>query len=254
MKDNKRLSTQVGPDEPSVASVQSFYQDLESIYEETDLWHQVTHAWVSTFISDSIPMHGQGGETGLTLNLGSAGITHGLDEASMVHADIVPKGLRPGRDVIGDGQRLAMKDESFDCCLCVGSVLNHCDAARLISESARVLRPGGSFILEFETSSSLELLGAHGFGKQAAIVVTFYQGHSVRLWAYSEEYVCSLLAANGLHVRSRSSKHHLSPLVYLLGGEPMFAARFHWFDRFLSKVPFAKRFCSNVIYCCEKAP
>ncbi len=46
----------------------------------------------------------------------------------------------------------------FDNILCVGSVLNYCDALTALSELSRVLKPNGNLILEYESSWGFEYL------------------------------------------------------------------------------------------------
>lgn len=54
---------------------------------------------------------------------------------------------------------LPFAENSIDNILCVGSVLNYCDAIAAISEFNRVLKYNGHLILEYESSWGFEYIG-----------------------------------------------------------------------------------------------
>jgi ubiquinone/menaquinone biosynthesis C-methylase UbiE len=59
----------------------------------------------------------------------------------------------------GDATRLPFADESFDHVNCCGSTLNYIDDHNLaLAEIARVLRPGGSYVIEVDAKYNLDLL------------------------------------------------------------------------------------------------
>lgn len=258
MKDNKRLSDLAEgqtASPPTAKSFEAFYGNLEEIYSPSDHWHQITHEWVTEFVRSNLPIEPSGMGLPSVLNLGSGGEAHGIPEECLLHVDLVPNAFSPGqRFILDDIQHLQPQAKPFDVCLCVGSVLNHCDASLVIQSAGRLLRPGGTLFLEFETSRSLELLFSRQYGRSAAIVDTFYQGQTVRLWAYDEIHIQRILEVEGLRVEKRASKHHLSPLVYGLCRQPNWASRFHVLDPVARRLPWLNRACSNVIYLCTKAP
>ena len=47
---------------------------------------------------------------------------------------------------------MPFKNQPIDIAVCVGSVINYCDAALTIAEFGRVLRKEGTLILEFDGS------------------------------------------------------------------------------------------------------
>jgi SAM-dependent methyltransferase len=140
----------------SVDQVLEFYRRLPEIYAEDDRWLALSHRWIAKFVrwelapaGDTLPLS--------WLNLGSGGFTYGISERSTVHVDIHPERLlRVNTAVVADIQRPLPFAQVFAACLCVGSVLNHCDAAAVISSLAASLKTGGQLIIEFETSRSLE--------------------------------------------------------------------------------------------------
>jgi len=253
MKDNKGLSS-ITSDKKGIPAeeVAQFYENLPEIYASNDKWHQLTHTWIQSLVGAHFN-HADFLPDKQILNLGSGGESYGLPESNILHVDVAPTKFHSAqRYLIADINNLAVDDGCFDACLCVGSVINYCDAALVIQNIKNALTPGGKLLLEFESSLSLELIFSGGFAKSAALVETFYNGKNVRMWAYSECYIRGLLATAGLKVISRGSIHHISPAVYFFTRNSNFSAKFQGLDRFASKCPGLKSFSSNVTFLCQK--
>lgn len=229
------------------------YQSIPAVYADTDRWHLVTHQWISNFVQTELRPEVPNQDR-CVLNLGSGGESYGLPESSLVHVDLHSKWSSNSQQyVIADIHALPFADDSFDACIFVGSVLNHCDAAQAIYRAAEVTKPGGVLILEFETTASLEYLFSRHFLASATLASTFYHGRDVTLWAYSERYILALLSSNGFEVVNRSSKHHLSAAAYLVTRNSNFAARFHVLDGIASRIPGLRALASHVIVACRKS-
>jgi len=253
MQDNNRLSAdreiKTGL---SIREVERFYHDLSCIYAKDDRWHAGSKRWIERFVSTHLGQY-SAPNRGQIVNLGSGGQSYGLSEEDTIHVDLLPKHFRSSQRVLlADIHHLPLPHDSQDVCLCVGSVLNHCDAALVIENIRNVLRPGGKLVLEFETSFSLDLLLSAAFRRPAAPVRCFYQKQHVVLWAFSESYICDLLGHAGFRRLDRESLYHIPPLIYLLFRNSNFAAHFQFLDRFVAKLPIMRRFASNVIYLCQK--
>jgi SAM-dependent methyltransferase len=253
MEDNKELSS-ISSDKNGipVEEVAQFYENLPEIYANNDKWHQLTHSWIQSRVgvhfnhADLLPDK-------QILNLGSGGESYGLPENNILHVDVAPTKFHSSqRYLIADINSLTVDDGCFDVCLCVGSVINYCDAALVIQNIQNALTPGGKLLLEFESSLSLELIFSGGFAKSAVLVKTFYNGKHVRMWAFSENYIHGLLSAAGLKVISRDSLHHISPAVYFFTRNSNFSAKFQPLDYFASRCPGLRRFSSNIIFLCQK--
>lgn len=243
MDDDNRLEP------PSPDEVRSLYDAIDVIYARQDKWHHISRDWIQRFITENLVAMSDLA----CLNLGSGGNSYGLPESAVTHIDIHSRHFLAGqRYVIADIQNLVSVGSAYDACLCVGSVLNHCDAAAVIASIGRTVRIGGTVILEFESSASLELLFSPAFLKPATVIDTFYYNRRVRVWAYSESYIRSLLYATGFRILKRSTCHHLSPLAYLVTRSSSLAASAHLLDPLVRLVPGLNRFASNVIYACRK--
>jgi ubiquinone/menaquinone biosynthesis C-methylase UbiE len=153
-----------------------------------------------------------------------------------VHVDLIVSRLAGHRAIVSDAMQLPLKSECVGAAICVGSVVNHCDAERVIFELARVVRPGGTIALEFDSSDGLHHLKTGLRGTQAAVVQTFYNGTTVGLTEYSVEYIVDVARRAGIRVYARESFHILSAAGLALGFPPPFAALMAPFD------PIARRF------------
>jgi len=248
LKDNRGLSS--NKDQKNgvlVEETAQFYENLPEIYADSDSWHQLTHAWIRRHVDTNCA------NSRRVLNLGSGGESYGISEEQMLHVDVASTRFSPEQNhIIADVQNLPSEIGRFDTCLCVGSVVNYCDAALLINNIRDTLSPGGKVLIEFESSHSLDLIGTGAFRENAALAPTFYNKKKIQLWAYSENYMRGLLKAAGFTVLKRETFHHLSPLVYLVTKNSNLSAKFQVFDGVLRKCPVLNRYSSNVIFLCEK--
>jgi ubiquinone/menaquinone biosynthesis C-methylase UbiE len=140
----------------------------------------------------------------------------------------------------------------FDGCLCVGSVLDYCDARKCLSEFARVLRPGGFLIFDFEQTFNLYLLGKKKYGCESCVVDTFYCGEPERVRIFSPKYIRRLLDELGFEVLDQCFYHILSPLAYRILHDENRAARLAKLDPVARRIPFLGKKSSNVAVTCRK--
>jgi len=185
------------------------------------------------------------------LNAGSGGDSLGLQYRKHFHVDLAHRGLG-ARAAVANIQALPFADSSFDLIVCVGSVINYCDAYLAISEMARALKPQGKLILEFERSRSFEFILTSAFDANAHVVQTFYNEHTQYLWVYSEKYLLSVLEANDMRLTYVERFHIISPLLLRLTNSPGIAAKLAEADLVLRKFNFLARLSCNAIFVCEK--
>jgi ubiquinone/menaquinone biosynthesis C-methylase UbiE len=235
-----------------LSSVRKRFNEIKEIWNENDKWHNYTKQEIQAFLDDNISAIALDSNARF-LNAGSAGNNYGINTAEHYHADIAELKLnRIDKSVVTNIEEMPFKDHTFDYCLCVGSVINYCDAARVIVEFQRLLKAGGRLFLEFENSRSLEYIFQPTLNQNAAIIKTFYQESQERIWVYSEKYIASLLRASQFRIVGIRRFHILSPLVYRMSKDSDFAASFGQIDPWARFVPFVNRFCSNIILVCEK--
>ena len=231
--------------------VRALYEKPESMWS-VDAWHRHTRARLEQVLATAAltERHPR-----YVLHVGSAGEDYGIQGEGTFHVDVSDAGLRGVHGaIVGDVHTLPIANSAVDLCVCVGSVINHCDAAVAISELGRVMKDGSWLALEFETSDSWEYLGTSTYRASAAYASTFYgENESMHLWVYSMKYVSGLLRANGLILKKTLGIHILSTMAYRLFGGTDFAARLGLADRALNFVPGLRGGAGNVLILCQKA-
>ena len=225
---------------------------MPAIWPAHDPWHAWTHAALGKALRPLgrrfIPPEAT------ILNVGSAGIDYGLRAVHHIHLDLAEAHLlKTGWSVVGDANRLPFPEGSIGAVCCVGSVLNYCDPAAVCREIARVLKPGGVAMLEFESSLSAEYLGAPAFGKGTVLVNTLYQGRPEPLWLYRPSYVKGLLAANGFVLKHDEGIHLGSALAFaILRDEPL-STPVARLDPLLQRLPGLRALACNRLFVVQKA-
>lgn len=217
--------------------VRQQYNSRDEIWPAKDTWHRHTYSC----IFDSVHRHAARFDLARrkVLNLGSGGNDYAIKANFEVQLDIADRRLpRDGFSVVGTAEAVPFRASSFSFVLCVGSVLNYCDAVAAVLEVARVLAPGGILIIEFESSRNAEYVGRDEFGKNTVLVTTKFQGESELLWLYNPAYFIALLKGCELELLHDEGFHTITSLVYRLFASEKFAMRFAALDR----LPLARRF------------
>ncbi len=227
------------------------YNSRPDIWLAEDPWNTYTHQRIGQVVrrlalrldlSDKI-----------ALNLGSGGQDYGLEAATMVHADLAELRLpRSGFSVAGTALSLPFRSDSFDFILFVGTVLNYCDAVAAISEIARVLKPGGTVLMEFESSSAAEYLGQPEFSKAAVLVSKIFHRVEEPLWVYRPAHVASLLRAVGIEVTHDEGFHIGTGLAYLVLRSERLVMPFAGLDRLLSTSRPFRFLAANRVFLARK--
>lgn len=131
----------------------------------------------------------------------------GLDPLPPLAAEALPPPLRAlaescrrnYRQIIASGENSGLPDAAFDLVACY-NVLDHChDPAAILSESSRLLKPGGYFLLGCDTVSLLSRLRRQLFDR-------FWQRHSIRILAHPHQFSAAAL-------RRRLREVGLTPLA-----------------------------------------
>lgn len=234
-----------------MSAVQARYDNPDH-FQAIDRWHRYTaevirheirRAWNSLATrSDQV-----------ILNAGAGGNDLGLRPPPTINLDISAARLSSmPNPIVASVEAIPFPENSIDGIICVGSVINYCDAAAAISECARILRPGGFLIIEFESSYSAELVTQESFRRAAAVAETFYAGRPEAVWVYSPVYIYNLLNAAGFNLTRKIPIHILSPWTLLLLRSSRLAAFTAPLDRFLRAAPLLTRWASNHLIFCEK--
>lgn len=165
-------------------------------------------------------------------NIGSGGESYGLYGDRQFHVDLLIGRLPKRRSIAADIRLLPIVTATVDVVLCVGSVINHVDAAHAIAEIARIMRPGGRLVLEFDSTDGLNHTFSQAAASDSASVKTFYNQRTLTITEYSRRHIEQLMRAGGIEVDHLSSFHILSAAALACGVPPDVAAFLAYVDRF----------------------
>lgn len=222
--------------------IQNFYETVQSVWPTDDEWHLRSQYEIQKYINSHIL-----NTTGTVLNAGSGGNTYGLPNP-MYHVDIAENKISMFENAtVASIERLPFLDCSFLTVICVGSVINYCDAAKAVSELARVLKPGGTLILEFESSASYEYRKSPQYKHPCVIVTTQYFHQEHKMWAFSEDYIKSLVESNNLSICNIHRFHILSGLDYSFFHDENHAAPFARLDTIFRRIKLFSKHAANLI-------
>jgi hypothetical protein len=171
---------------------------------------------VKSFINTTLREHKIGYQT-VTVNLGSGGVDYSLFTRTHVHIDIALIQLRRVKQAIeATIDSLPIKRNTADLVICVGAALNYADPLVTVEEIARIMRPGATLILEFESSRSLEFIFTPAFRKDQVTIDTFFNDTTERLSVYSPQLIYDSLRKADLFITERKSFHIFSSLAIRL--------------------------------------
>lgn len=229
--------------------IKNFYENTTEIWPKNNAWYSYLKSVIETYIQKKYKSL----NNACILNAGSGGNDYGIASNNMYHVDIAKNKIAHLKNsVVASIEKLPFNDMMFDYVICVGSVINYCDAMAAIAEMSRVLKKHGMLILEFENSFSFEYYGKAEYGKSAEIVTTEYMDRSHRLWVYSFEYIKKILKEFSFRIHDFSAFHILSSLHFKKFDDENIAARLARFDCILRYIPYFRKHAGNIILFCEK--
>jgi ubiquinone/menaquinone biosynthesis C-methylase UbiE len=230
-------------------SIKIFYENTPEVWPKDNAWYSYLRSRIDTYIRKKCKSF----NNAHILNAGSGGNSYGIVSDNMYHVDIAKNKIADMKNaVVANIEKLPFSDAMFDYVICVGSVIDYCDAAASIAEMSRVIKKHGMLILEFENSFSFEYLGRKEYGKSAEIVNTKYMDQSHYLWVYSFDYIKRILSEFSFIIRNFSAFHILSSLHLNKHNDEEASAKFARFDNILQYISYFKKHASNIILFCEK--
>lgn len=227
--------------------IKSFYNNVADVWWAHDPWHDYSRAVITSYIK-----HKKIFENSIVLNAGSAGNTYDINCRLMYHVDIADEKIKNiDNAIIASIEKMPFDDLFFDNILCVGSVLNYCDALTAISELSRVLKQNGNLILEYETSWGFEYTHKDCYKEDACIITTEYIEKEHKQWLYSPKYIATILKANNFNIVEKYP-FHISDGLFSKFLNDQLAVNFVKTDKLLCKLPFFKEHGNNIILHCKK--
>lgn len=205
-------------------------------WSECDVWHDATHNVIDKYVKDSIKKYFQKGT--ICLNIGSGKTKYEID-GKLIQMDIIDTYIKDEPNyIIGSLENIPLENETIDFIVCVGSVINYCDAIRSVREISRILKPRGRVVLEFERSNSAEFLLKKEYGSTVFLKKYNYNHQEHLLWMYNENFLKELIAYNGLKLESIYRFHIISSLMYRFGVNEKRATKYYKLDKFFQKLSY----------------
>lgn len=227
--------------------LKSFYNSVPDVWGNNDPWHDYSKEIIASYIRQHKFF-----QNSVVLNAGSAGNTYKIDCKKMYHVDIADEKIKNIENaVVASIENLPFNDNFFDSILCVGSVLNYCDAMAAISELSRVLKANGNLILEYESSWGFEYIGKDCYKNDACIITTEYIETQHTQWLYSPTYISKILKSNSFFIVDQKPFHIADGLLSKFMNDQS-AVRLTRIDNLLEKSLFLKRHGNNIILHCIK--
>lgn len=227
--------------------IRAFYEKVKEVWPADDLWHMYSKNQIEAYLQKQNYQ-----EDCYVLNAGSGGNSYGL-LCNMHHVDIAKNKIEIFKEyTVANIESMPFANEQFQHAICVGSVLNYCDAFSAISELSRVISHRGSLIIEFDSSYGWAHIGTKYYKSSANIVNIQYRGEEHRHWVYSPNYIENILKTMNFEILHRYGFHYLSGLHSSIFKSDNKAARFAIFDSICRHMPFVKYYANNMIFLCAK--
>ncbi len=229
-------------DELNKKDVIQFYEENAYVWPNDNAWHAVNQSEIHKAVHGlQMPLDA------VILNAGSGGSIYGLPH-TMHNLDVVSnKNVNLENFTLGSIENIPFDSQFFDYVICVGSVLNYCDAAKAIQQFSRVLKPQGILLLEFESSTSFEFKGTDAYNKNATIITTQYLNSNHDMWVFSPRYIEYLLLANNFTIKAKRPYHIISGLAFNRNHDENVAARYTKYDGIVRRIPVISKHCGNMI-------
>lgn len=234
---------------PDESAVKKFYNETPEIWASYDRWHLWSRQQIQKYL-DSVAFPSESD----ILNAGSGGNDYGIICKKMIHVDIADQKLKDiPNSVVANIESLPFQSNTFDGIVCVGSVINYCDAGAAISELSRTAKQGAILILEFESSAGFEYKHTEAYGQSAIVVTVKFQNEQNHIqWLYSPSYIKSLLKTYDFEIEHILPYHICSSFALYFCNNETKAVRFARFDNIARSIPNMASHANNFIFKCRK--
>jgi SAM-dependent methyltransferase len=231
------------------ARAKKAYEILEEIWPETDAWSTHTRRNITKIVETVIDKNHL-----RILNAGCGNNDYGLSSrAECINLDISARQCREiKRAIVADVESIPFRNESFDATICVGAVLNYVEPYEAIPELARVTKRGGLILIDFETTSTAELVLSKAWGKRVSVIERNYAGHSDKTFLFSVGYIKTILEQYDVEITATHYYHLTTAIWHRIFSSVKLPAMAFSIDEWACRVPCLRHISSNVIFVCRK--
>lgn len=221
---------------------QQLYNNMDRVWPENNLWYYYTRSIIFKFIESNFNKFVS--KQTKVLNAGSGGSEYHI-KGEIYHVDLAENLIRNfPRYYVSSIEDMPFQNDFFDSAICVGSVINYCNALAAISEISRVLKSEAYIILEYERSNTGELFFCNEYGKSSSLQIYDYnnqKGH--KLWLYSDKYIDNILSACNIRVINAQYYHCASAVVNHFMHDEAKAGNYCKYDKYILNL--AKKKCAH---------
>lgn len=218
-------------------------------WPDNDIWHIHTYNILHKYVQDKLNELNLD-NTQIVLNAGCGRTTYET-HATIIYMDIIKEYINMFENyIVGSVENIPLSDNSVDCVICVGSVINYVDIQKTLLEFSRILKPDGFLILEYERSNSAEFLFTKKYAKTVFMQAYHYNKQTHYLWMYNEKFVLQLAEFYNFLCKKKYRYHSISSLFFRLGVSEERAAKFSKYDKVIQ--PFSYPFSHNQILILQK--
>jgi SAM-dependent methyltransferase len=225
------------------------YEGLKEIWPETDAWSTHTRRSITKVIDRFVDERYR-----TILNAGCGNNDYGLSKwASCINLDLSLQQCRRIKSaVVADVESIPFGENFFDATMCVGAVLNYVEPYDAIPELARVTRPGGLILVDFETTNSAELLFTGHWAKRVGVIERSYAGRSDKTFLFSSHHIRTILEQNQICITATHYYHLTTAVWHRAFSNSRLPSMILPTDEWLNRIPGLRFFASNVIFVCRK--
>jgi SAM-dependent methyltransferase len=226
------------------------YELMEHPWPPGDNWSSHTKRSIAEFVREIVP-----DTSGLILNAGCGGNDYGLSGgATCVNLDISMRQCRTLKlPVLGDIEQIPFADNLFDVAVCVGAVINYVDPQKAIPELARVTKPGGLILVDFESSYSAEIMFSRHWRRPLTVIERMYIDHIDKTYLFSPDYIRALLEQRRNAVVATRGYHIATAMWERIFSKALIPKAAYALDKPMSRVPGVRSLASSVLFACQKA-
>lgn len=228
------------------------YQQIRAFYNQhtncwsNDLFSQMTTSFIDKYVNKIVKKLDK---NQILLNAGSGGKIYNT-KAIQYHIDIAENTLQNIEHAfVGNIIDLPFEENSFDCIICVGTVINYCEIEKAIQEFQRVSKKDALLILEYERSGS-GLIAKELRNMEYSVFCHTYFDVPHKNLLYSDTFVKNVLAENGFTVLRSKKFNTTIPFLELITSEKL-AHKLTAFEPIFRTLPIAKNYSHNNIMICK---
>jgi len=226
------------------------YELMEHPWPPGDNWSTHTKQSIAEFVREVVPAM-----DGLILNAGCGGNDYGLtDRGTCVNLDISLRQCRTlALPVLGDVEQIPFPDNLFDVTVCVGAVINYVQPQKAIPELARVTKPGGLILVDFESSYSGEIMFSRYWRKPLTVIERMYIDHMDKTYLFSPDHIREIFEQAKSTVIAIRGYHIATAIWERIFKKALIPRAAYSIDRYASRVPGVRALASSVLFACQKA-